>query len=94
MTLETLAGMIEKGFEETATKRELNDGLNGIRMEMNDRFNKVDDDIRYIHGSLDVIRREIEEIKTQLNHVVYRDELEEVKARILTLEKKLARIRK
>ncbi len=63
VTLETLAKMVQKGFEETATKAELKEGLYGLRIEMNERFNKVDDDIRYIHGGLDIMRRELEEIK-------------------------------
>ncbi len=96
ITLETLAIMVQKGFngieERMATKAEL-DGVkkevNSIRKEMDERFNKVDDDIRYIHGSLDVIQREISEIKKQLERVVYREELEAVKARITRLEKKL-----
>ena len=102
MTLDILAGMIQKGFEETATKAEMNSGfaevdnklsaLKGeLKGEMNERFNKIDDDIRYIHGSLDLIRQEVTEIKTKLGHVVYQDELENLRRRVEKLEKKLSR---
>ena len=33
-----------------------------VRHEIGERFNKVDDDIRYIHSSFDVVHREIMEI--------------------------------
>ncbi len=82
-TVDTLARMVDEGF------KEVHEQFRSVRKGMNERFNKVDDDIRYIHSSLDVIQREISEIKEQLKRVVYREELEAVKARIARLEKKL-----
>src|SRR3989339_713738 len=99
--LDILAGMIQKGFEETATKAEMNSRFEEVdnrftevdnRFEkIDERFNKIDDDIRYIHGSLDLIRQEVTEIKTKLGHVVYQDELENLRRRVEKLEKKLSR---
>ena len=75
-TLDGLARMIQGEFSAS-------------RKETNERFNKVDDDISWIHGSLDVLRREISEIRNELGKVVYRHELEALQTRVATLEKKL-----
>jgi BMFP domain-containing protein YqiC len=82
-TIDTLARIVDGGF------KEMREGFKGMRKEMHDRFDKVEGDIHYIYGSLDVIQREISEIKKELSRVVYREELEAVKARISKLEKKL-----
>lgn len=84
VTLETLAEMVQRGFEETATKAE----LRSFREYVDERFNKVDDDIHWIHGSLELIQREIADIKEKLNNVVYRHELEALRERIAQLERK------
>ena len=85
VTLEKLAEMIQRGFAGTDERFE----KVATKEEMQERFNKVDDDISWIHGSLDVLRREISEIRNELGKVVYRHELEALQARIATLEKKL-----
>lgn len=46
------------------------------------------------NSSFEVMQRELAAIKMKLDHVVYREEFEEVKARIEALEKKLARMKK
>ena len=51
---------------------------------------KFDDKISYIHGSLEIIRKEIEEVKNQMNNIVYRHELESVKIRLDALERKIS----
>jgi len=85
VTLEKLAEMIQRGFAGTDERFE----KVATKEEMQERFNKVDDDISWIHGSLDVLRREISEIRNELGKVVYRHELEALQARVATLEKKL-----
>ena len=85
VTLEKLAEMIQGGFAGTDERFE----KVATKEEMQERFNKVDDDISWIHGSLDVLRREISEIRNELGKVVYRHELEALQARVATLEKKL-----
>ena len=95
ITLDTLAGMIQKGFEEVDNRFEEVDNrfteVDNRFEKIDERFNKIDDDIRYIHGSLDLIRQEGTEIKTKLGHVVYQDELENLRRRVEKLEKKLSR---
>ena len=97
MTLEKLAEMMQRGFEGTATKAEMIARFEAVDERfraVDERFNKIDNDISYLHGSFGVMQRELAEIKIKLDHAVYREELEEVKTRIIALEKKLARIKK
>ena len=86
ITINTLARMMQKEF--LATRHE-------IRSDITERFNKVDNDIVYLHNSfnmldkkIDKIAEEIKEIKTQLEKVVYRPELQALERRIAVLEKK------
>ncbi len=57
MTLEKLAVMVQKRFEKTATKVDLNTGLASLREEINERLSRIKDDIRYIYGALDAVRQ-------------------------------------
>lgn len=84
-TIDDLAIMITKGFEEMATKSDLLE----LEKEMKEGFIKVHDDITYIHGNLDAIEREITDIKKKLDNIVYRHEFETLRDRIASLEKKL-----
>jgi hypothetical protein len=60
-----------------------------LRMEMREGLIKVHDDIVWTHGSLDVLRKEIAEIKENLKNVIYRHEFESLKNRISEIEKKV-----
>ena len=84
VTLEKLAKMVQKGFEETATKREVTEQFN----KADKRLQKIDDDISWVHGSLELLQREIADIKEKLNNVVYRHELDALRERIAELERK------
>jgi len=91
VTLEKLAKLIQRGFEETATKTELRDFRKDVDerfQKVDERFQKVDDDINWIHGSLELLQREIADIKEKLGNVVYRHELEALRERITELERK------
>lgn len=92
MTLEKLAEMVARGFAGTderskqlATKAD----LLAFREEVEERFNKIENDISWIHGSMDVLRRELADIKEKLDQVVYRHELEQLRERVDKLERKL-----
>lgn len=74
MTIEKLAVMIQKGFEETAKQIDLEE---------------VKEDVVLIKQRLDSIETELIDIKKKLENVIYRHEFEMVKDRIETIEKKL-----
>ncbi|MDP1706532.1 MAG: hypothetical protein Q8L36_01805 [bacterium] len=51
---------------------------------------KLDSDFNFLNGRLDLIEREIADIKEKLDKVVYRHELDALQARVEKLEKHLA----
>jgi len=97
ITLDDLARMVQVGFAEMDKRFEnLTEEMNGRfasiekRIDkIEERLNKIENDIRYIYGSLNVIHREIADIKERLEYTVHREELNELKKRVLVLEKKL-----
>ena len=42
VTIDQLARMVQKGFEETATKQDLKNEIEGLRSEMNKRFDRIE----------------------------------------------------
>ncbi|MDP3764462.1 MAG: hypothetical protein Q8Q95_02470 [bacterium] len=62
-TIEDLARMVAKGFEETATKKDLGD----LRLEMNRRFDKVENIILIDHKRrIEKLELDIKELKNAL----------------------------
>jgi len=77
-TINDLAIMVQKGFEETAKK-----------VDVDRRFGKIDEDMGLINGRLDAIEMELIDIKKKLDNIIYRHEFEILKDRIEALEKEL-----
>lgn len=83
MTLDNLAILIQQEF--IASKKGMHNGFGKVY----ERFNKIDDEISWIHGTLELIQREITDIKKKLENVIYRHEFEKLKDRIEEIEKKV-----
>ena len=67
--LEDLAIMVAKGFEKTATKDDLKNGLDGLRFEMNERFEKVDERFEKLEDIIERMDREMVK-KYDFEHVL------------------------
>jgi len=87
ITLEKLASSIEhlaiitnNGFEEVNSK-----------MVTKEEFAE---EIKLIHGKLDVIELEILDIKKKIDNVIYRHEFELLKEKVSHIEKVLAELKK
>lgn len=83
MTLDNLAILIQREFIDSKNE------ISGVRNEIREGFIKISDEIIWIHGTLEVIQREIMEIKKKLENVIYRHEFEKLKDRIEEIEKKV-----
>ena len=79
---ENLAAMVKSGFDETAKKADVD-----ARFEQIDqRLEQIDQRLDHVDARLLVIERDIAEIRS---HFVYREEFEDLMARVKYLEKKL-----
>jgi len=76
MTLDNLAGMVQRGFAETAKKID----LDGVKNDLG----SVKNDLRILSENN---TREHEEIKLRLDSVAYRFELVELQKRVEKLER-------
>ena len=89
---ENLAGMIKRGFDATATKTELKNvqsditEMKGDITEMKSNIKRLDGEVRHINATLGVMATDIADIK---KHFVYRNEFEDLMARVKYLETKL-----
>lgn len=79
---DNLAIMIQKGFEQTIEKKNFSDFV--TRTE--ESFRIIDNRFNQVNARLDNIERDISEIR---KHFVYRDEFEDLMARVKYLETKL-----
>lgn len=86
ITIDDLAVMVQKGFEETATKEQVD-----VRFDkVEGRLDKVEGRLMKIEIRMDNVESEIEEIrKHQIAHTIYRDEFEKLQNRVKALEKLL-----
>ena len=78
VTLEKLAVMVQKGFEETAKRK-----------EVDKRFDEVGEEFGLVRGRLDAVESELIEMRNKLDNIIYRHEFEALKDRIAALEKRL-----
>ena len=62
MTIEDVAGMVKRGFDQTSTKQDLHE----FRKEVNDRFNTVEDDIRDIKIALGPLVRVVAALESDV----------------------------
>ena len=63
ITIDQLARMVQKGFEETATKQDLKNEIEGLRSEMNKRFDRIENILLEEH------RRRIEKLEDKMQEV-------------------------
>jgi len=90
MTLEKLARMIQIGFEETASKKE----LQALREEMDERFEQVDQRFQGMDNKIDALYFEIKEINSVLPPLVramshFEGEMLNFRQRLNRVEKKV-----
>lgn len=76
VAVETLARVVNKAFQGVEKHLELIDR----------QIAKIDGEIRHVNARLDIIEHDIADIR---KHFVYRDEFEDVVARLSMVEKKL-----
>ncbi len=81
ITIETLAVMVQNGFE----------GVDKRFDGMDKRFEEVHEHLRIIDGRLDAMEMELMDIKKKLDNIVYRHEYEILKERVTLLEKKIGK---
>lgn len=103
ITIENLAQMIKRGFDETAKKIEVDKRFEQVdkRFEQVDkRFEQVDKRFEQVDKRLSHIDLELGHLNARMSmverdvaeirkHFVYRDEFEDALARLLLIEKKL-----
>ena len=96
ITLEQLAQMVQRGFEQTATKEDLggvDSQLESLRAEMERRFEQVDNRFLGVDRRLDSIDMEVREIKVILGPLVrtvagMEVDIHDLQSRVRRLEKK------
>ena len=66
ITLEQLAQMVQRGFEHTARKKE----LENLRSEMHQHFDDINRRFQGVDQHLDVLEYEVKEIKATLDPLV------------------------
>jgi len=89
VTLENLAGMIARGFEETAKKVEVDarfDSVNSRFADMDTRFDKIDGRLDHLDACMGRVEADLAEIRS---NIVHRYEFEDLMARVKYVEKKL-----
>ena len=91
-TIEELAIMIQgtmaskEDLKAFATKEDLEEGLEGLRNEMNTQFQGVNNHLEHLDARVGRIEADIHELRGE---VVYRHEFEDVLGRVKYLERKL-----
>jgi tetrahydromethanopterin S-methyltransferase subunit G len=96
ITIEDLALMIQRGFDETAKKAGVDKRFGDVNKRFDDvdrrfdevdkRFEQVDNRLDHMDARLSNIEQDIAEIR---KHFVYRYEFEDLMARVKYLEQKL-----
>ena len=86
LTLEDLAGMVKRGFDETATKEDIRELRDGLRAEMHEGFQMIAGTLTAIQGDI----REVKAVLPPLLKTVAQLELDmgDLKVRVLKLERK------
>lgn len=78
ITLEDLAEMIKRGFDQMATKEELH-GLRGTMQDMAEELNATHADVRYIRSTVDALVR---------SDIAQEASIQDLTARVHRLEQK------
>lgn len=81
-TIDDLAAMIKKGFDNTAQRTDVDKRFDGINKEMQAGFKRVDERFSQVNARLDMIEKDIKGFVTQ-------EEFDDVLGRISYMEGKL-----
>ena len=84
ITLEDLAGMVNKGFES------INSEMNGKFKEVDKRFDKVDGRLGSLEKRMENVEEDVKDIKLHLHTETYKFDIKELDNRVTKLEKKTA----
>lgn len=89
LTIDDLAIMIQHGFQETATKKEMNERF----QQVDEKFKQVDEKINLIVEGMDFMRADIHDIKLTLGPLVrtvtqMESEIQNFHLRLSRLERK------
>ena len=98
ITIESLAVMIQNGFKETASKKEVDERFNAVDERFNavdGKFNAVDGTFNAIVDQLDLMRADIRDIKITLGPLVHMvaaldTDVQDLQMRMKRLEQKVA----
>jgi tetrahydromethanopterin S-methyltransferase subunit G len=85
ITIDDLAIMVQRGFEETARKNDvdlLRTDVDLLRAELGEFKKETRDNFIHVHARLGMIERDVKD-------VVHKDDFEDLMARVLYLEKKM-----
>lgn len=77
LTIDDLAGMVQRGFKRLETQTEK------LEAQTNEGFKRMDDRFLNVNARLDTIETDIQ------NTLVYRNEFEDLNARVRFLERKI-----
>lgn len=66
ITLEHLAQLVKRGFDETATKQELHQGLQSLAERMSRGFTAVDEELAGIRADVRELKTDMKEVKVVL----------------------------
>ena len=81
ITLDELAGMVQRGFEKTATKEETatKEGIVSLKKDLATFKQETADNFTHVNARLAII-------ETDVKGIVYRDEFDDLMARVKLLE--------
>lgn len=83
ITINDLAVMVKRGFDETAKK-----------IDVDQRFDKIDKEIASLKAEVLSIKSDIEDLKLRMGEMVFRFEIKDIEKRLKKLEMKAGLIRR
>lgn len=69
MTIEDLAVLIKRGFDQTATKQELKEWLYELRKDITERLDAIEDDIRDLKIAVGPLVRIVAALETDVRNL-------------------------
>lgn len=88
ITINQLAEKMDKGFDDFGIM--VKQGFDDAQQGMNKRFNEVDNRLENIDKKIAELRRDMEEVKLKFAYTAWAIDVEELKKRVIVLEKKLS----
>lgn len=85
ITLNDLAVMIKKGFDNTVDKKEFKE----LKLKVDHLDKKVDSGFLHLNASLELLKKEVEDIRNKLEKTITRKHYFEIDERLTIVEEKL-----